>query len=199
MEIYPAPDPPAERLRGSLSRHLFPPKKAKRSAQTGTTRVTHSPHLIDQTKNFQMSKSPPPSMQDYNLTTLIAHPQFTSCPPLIRRAWITLWRSVYRTYIDDMTQRKFSSSDGRILNGANWLCKEYNDYTGEDIAMNTIRSSYSPLWIYDEGMDNRGISEYRFSSNFILIHPLNFHQFTPPPPQDLILWGTPAWDSLSTL
>ena len=142
--------------------------------------------------------NPPPSMQDYNLTTLIAHPQFTSCAPPIRRAWISLWRSVYRTYLDDMTKRKYSNSDGRIFKGASWLCKEYNEYTGEDIAMDTIRSSYSPLWIYDEGMDNRGISEYRFSSNFILIHPPNFERFTPPPPQDLILWGTPAWDSLST-
>lgn len=197
MEIHPAHDPPAERLMATLSRHLSPQKKARRYQQTGTTRVTHSPHLIDQTHNFRMSKSSL-SMQDYNLTTLTTHPQFTSCSPLIRRAWITLWRSVYRTYIDDMTQQKFSSSDGRILNGANWLFREYKQYTGEDIAMNTIRSSYSPLWIYDEGMDNRGISEYRFSSNFILIHPPNFQQFTPPPPQDLILWGTPAWDSLST-
>jgi hypothetical protein len=145
-----------------------------------------------------MSKSTPPSMQDYNLTTLITHPQFSSCAPPIRRAWIALWRSVYRTYLNDMTLKKYSNSDGRIFKGASWLCKEYNEYTGEDISMNTIRSSYSPLWIYDEGMDNRGISEYRFSSNFVLIHPPNFERFTPPLAQDLILWGTPAWDSLST-
>jgi len=142
--------------------------------------------------------NPPPSMQDYNLTTLIAHPQFTSCAPPIRRAWVLLWRNVYRTYLNDMTLKKYSNSDGRIFKGASWLCKEYRDYVGEYIPMNIIRSSYSPLWIYDEGMDNRGISEYRFSSNFVLIHPPNFERFTPPPAQDLIVWGTPAWDSLST-
>jgi hypothetical protein len=140
----------------------------------------------------------PPSMQDYNLTTLISNPHFARCPPPIRRAWVLLWRSVYRTYLDDMTRKKYSNSDGRIFKGASWLWKEYRQYTGEDISMNTIRSSYSPLWIYDEGMDNRGISEYRFSSNFVLIHPPNFERFTHPPAQDLILWGTPAWDSLST-
>ena len=111
MVNHPARDPPAERLRGSPSPHHSPQKKERRYQQTGTTSQTHSPHLTDPMTINKMSKSPPPSMQDYSLTALIARPQFTSCSPQIRRAWIALWRSVYRTYLDDMTKMKYSNSD----------------------------------------------------------------------------------------
>jgi len=75
MENHPAPDPPEERLMGSLSRHLSLPPKVKLSRQMGTTRATHSPRLTAQTTPSPMSKSPPslttkrPTNQPYDMDT----------------------------------------------------------------------------------------------------------------------------------